>query len=361
MGLMGFIVFTNPQSLTLNRQSSILLMPAINLAINGVPLTISSRDPGVTELFADYFSYYHPQLSLPGEQVLDSGIQIDLRMRRELPPREKLIPASAELFSQTGLVGLWRERERAQFYFDLAVAAYRVDVETGMITGLITPAAQVYPHILANTYTLFPLLLMLRSRSLYHLHAAAIVSPENQLWLVCGAPRAGKTTLTTALGLAGWRPVSDDSLLLGFDGDTAQLTAFKKYFHLGDEVLNRWPELSGITRHHQYLDRTCVGGLEFFDSVELAETNFERVDFIILPQITDQPISRLIPMRKSEALLKLAEQSMFFQLWPEHVERQWRGLSDLARQADCYTLLAGADLLTDPRRSAEVLGSSLLS
>jgi hypothetical protein len=336
-------------------------MPSISLAINGIPLTITSREPAVIELFADYFKYYKPEF-IPAEDrvdknVVNTGIAIDLRMRSELPRREMLIPATAALFAQTGVVGLWRERSRERFYFDLSVAAFRVDVETGQIIGLVTPAAMTYPHILANTYTFFPLLLLLRARGFHHLHAAGVVSPDNRLWLICGAQRAGKTTLTTALGLAGWRPISDDSLLLSFDGTTARLNAFKKYFHLGNELLARWPQLGAMTSRHQYLDRTCVEGLEFFATREFAETKFERVDYIIIPQIVETPESHLAPIQKSEALLKLAEQSMFFQLWPEHTELQWRGLTQAAQTAKCYRLLAGADLLADPGRAAEVLTS----
>ena len=242
-----------------------------------------------------------------------------------------------------------------RFYFDLGVAAFRVDVATGRAIGLVTPQAMEYPHILANTYALFALLLLLRARRLYHLHAAAIVSPDDKLWLICGAQRAGKTTLTTALGLAGWRPVSDDSLLVGRDEQSAWVTPLKKYFHVGDELLGRWPQLGSIERHHQYLDRTCVGGLEFFGTRELAETKFRRIDHIILPQIVNEPVSRIESLLRSEALLRLAEQSMFFQLWREHTAQQWKWLNDLAAQAQCHRLFSAADVLTSPDNAALAL------
>lgn len=283
-------------------------------------------------------------------------------MRDRLPPNEILIPATAELYSQTGVVTLWRDARSSageRFYFHLGVAAFRVEIGSGTATGLITPQAMEYPHILANTYALFALLLLLRSRSLYHLHAAAIVSPRDELWLICGAQRAGKTTLTTALGLAGWRPVSDDSLLVGRDGNSAWLMPLKKYFHLGDELLTHWPQLSGIRRHHQYLDRTCVGGLEFFGTRELADTKFRRIDHIVLPQIVPDFASRVDSLPPSEALLRLAEQSMFFQLWREHTAQQWRSLNELAAAATCHRLFSAADVLDDARTAARVLDQTV--
>lgn len=364
-------------------------MPAITLAICGNQISISARSPRLIRLFADYFSYYTPISFAPNDQSplsakREPALQIELKMRELLPPRERLIPASAELVSQTGVVGFWQEKgagrqgdeatgraesairiknlgpqsaiseARGRFFFDLEVAAFRVDVEAGKAVGLVTPQAMVYPHILANTYALFALLLMLRSRRLYHLHAAAIVSPADELWLICGAQRAGKTTLTTGLGLAGWRPVSDDSMFVGKDESSSFLTPLKKYFHIGDELLSRWPLLAGIAKHHQYLDRTCVGGLEFFKTRELAENRFRKIDHIVLPQIVNEQVSRIEPLQRSKALLRLAEQSMFFQFWRDHTARQWQWLNDLAANAKCHRLLSGADVLSDPH-SVELL------
>lgn len=340
-------------------------MPALTLAICGNQISISARAPRLIRLFADYFRYYDPQIFTSDAAPAlwadhDSALKIELKMRDRLPPRQVLIPPSASLFSQTGVVSLWREDGSAvgeRFFFDMGVAAFRVDIGQGTATGLVTPQSLEYPHILANTYALFALLLLLRSHKVYHLHAAAIVSPRNELWIVCGAQRAGKTTLTTALGLAGWRPVSDDSLLLGRDQNSAWLTPLRKYFHLGDELLHRWEGLAGIKQHHQYLDRTCTGGLEFFKTLGLAQTTFRRIDHIVLPQIIHEPISRIEPLHRSETLLRLAEQSMFFQLWRDRTAEQWQVMNELTASARSHRLFSAADVLADPQIAARVLQS----
>ncbi len=170
-------------------------MPAITLAICGNQILISARSPRLIRLFADYFSYYSPLLFTPNDQPPFSAkhgsvLQIELKMRDQMPSREVLIPATAELVSQTGVVSLWQEKGAGRgsvirstqsaigeaigrYFFDLGVAAFRVDVEAGKGIGLVTPEAMEYPHILANTYALFALLLMLRSRRLYHLCSLA--------------------------------------------------------------------------------------------------------------------------------------------------------------------------------------------
>ncbi|MFN0086821.1 MAG: hypothetical protein ACKVX9_15630 [Blastocatellia bacterium] len=335
----------------------------VELAIGHVPIIISARSSFLVRLFADYFRYYDPRVgrSDPGalgerNAGLPGAVRLDLKLRRELP-RDRLFPAEAELISRTGVVRMLRERTATgeRFYFDLEGAAFRVEPEAGRATGLVTEEALRYPHILANTYALFAVLLLLRARGLYHLHAAAVVSPRDELWLICGAPRAGKTTLATALGLAGWRPISDDSLLVSNLDGHPRLTALKKYFHIGDALFERWEALQSLARHRRNLDRTCAEALEFFGTRPLADAAFDRVDHLLLPRISNEARSRLEPLPRSLALLKYAEQSMFLQLWPEHTERQWKALTALTRTASCHRFLSGPDILADPARAAEAL------
>ncbi|MGH9846569.1 MAG: hypothetical protein ACREEM_48340, partial [Blastocatellia bacterium] len=325
------------------------LMPSIELVICGVPILVSADSARLVRLFADYFRYYDPRIH---HSVATSAgaLNIELCLRRELPPREKLIPALATLVAQTGIARFWRDAalQGERFYFDFGAAVFRVEPELDRAVGLITPQAFELPHVLANTYTLFPLLLLLRSRRVYHLHAAAVLSPRDELWLLCGSQRSGKTTLTTALGLAGWRPISDDSVLIHFDGASPRLGALKKYFHVSNELLERWGGLREITRHHQYLDRTCIDGLGFFGTTSLAFRSFEEIDCIVLPQIVRDQTTGLAPIAKSEALLKLAEQSVFFQIWPDHTQLQWQALTNLAHTASSYRFLSGAEILRNP-------------
>ena len=188
-------------------------MPSLELVICGVPILVSTRSARLVRLFADYFRYYDPQIN-HAIATPAGALKIELRLRRELPAWERLIPAEATLVSQTGIARFWRDGapQGERFYFDFGAAVFRVEAEAGRAIGLIAPEAFELPHILANTYTLFPLLLLLRSRRVYHLHAAAVLSPDDGLWLLCGSQRSGKTTLASALGLAGWRPLSDDSI-----------------------------------------------------------------------------------------------------------------------------------------------------
>ncbi|HKX32551.1 MAG TPA: hypothetical protein VJ302_32995 [Blastocatellia bacterium] len=346
-------------------------MDTISLAICGVPITIVADSPELTDHFAKYFRYYRPQVRPSSDDASNAGrdpLRIELKFLDGPALPAGLIPPQAKLFSQIGLVGLWREKlerpegqggpAREQFYFDLECAVFRVDPEAGEVTGVISRSALSSPQFLADSGLWLPLLLLLRSRGIYHLQAAAAVSPGGRLWLIAGAPRAGKTTLTLALGLAGWRPISDDSLLVGFNGSTAHITALKKEFRVEEGLFRRWQFRPGRRPGPQDPEPDLLGGLELFETLELADAVFERVDYLVLPQLVKESESRLAPVAESEALLRLAEQSLFFQCWREHVERQWQSLLNLARRASCYRLWAGPDLLDHPRRIAELFGAA---
>ena len=326
-------------------------MATIDLVLSGVPLQISTSSARLTSLFLDYFRYYSPINSDSAPSAV--AVRLELDICQELPP----LPDSAHLIARTGVLQFWEE-SAGIYLFHTGVAAFRVDVARQCATGWVVAAAFDFPHILANTYAMFPLLLLLRSQRRYHLHAAALISPRGRLWLITGSQRSGKTTLTTALGLAGWRPISDDSLvLLAGEADRGfRIESLRKYFHLGDALLERWSGLAGIVRHHQYLDRTCVGGLEFFDSQREAEHGWPRVDYVLRPQITGREQSRLVGIPASEVLLTLAEQSVFLQLWRDQTVEQWRLLEGLVSEAKGCRLDSGLDLLEDPALAARVLG-----
>ncbi|MDX2043112.1 MAG: hypothetical protein SF097_17970 [Acidobacteriota bacterium] len=85
-------------------------MPAITLAICGKQISVSARSQRLIRLFADYFRYYSPSdTDFPVQPSESPLLYLELRMRDGLPTRERLIPPTAELFSQTGVLSMWRE------------------------------------------------------------------------------------------------------------------------------------------------------------------------------------------------------------------------------------------------------------
>lgn len=340
-------------------------MPAFELTLAGIPLQIVSPAPQLTALLADYFRYYAPQII---NDVTDDAaiagfpaLQLALELRETLPAPAEALAEAAQLVAQNGEVRLWQASSAVEtasldrFYFHAGAAAFLVDVPARRIWGYVNRVALAYPRVLANTYTLFPLLLLLRAQGVYHLHAAAALSPRGKLCLFPAASRAGKTTLTTALGLAGWQPLADDSVFLQFSAGQPLLTPLRKEFHLTESLLTAWPALELLAVRQRYFGRACVEALEFFQTEALAAQTFQRVAAFILPQIAADEPSHCAPLAASVALLKLAEQSVFLQIWRDHTARQFKLLSQLVQGAACYEFKSGPDLLRDPLAAVQRL------
>lgn len=341
-------------------------MPAIEFTLAEIPVQLNSISTVLTDLLADYFHHYQPRIcpTLISANP-NQAVRLTLELCEALPARESLLSGAARLFSHTGVIRLWHnlnegQAESSQFYFDAGVAAFHLDTSAGCGTGYITSAALEMPRVLANTYTLFPLLLLLRARGVYHLHAAAVRSPDGQLCLFPGTPRAGKTTLITALGLAGWQPLADDSLLLDMQGGAVRCWPLRKEFHLDEQLLAQWPQLAAAPVRHRYGARVCVEALEFFGTQELAQQSFTKVDAVVLPQISEAAQSGLETLPASAALLKLAEQSVYLQLWREHTARQFEGLAQLMRTARTLRFHSGHDVLRQPQTAAAILQAGLI-
>ncbi len=330
-------------------------MPTIEFTLAAVPIRLTSNSSELTDLLATYFRYYQPRLVNEAQTDKQSTNPLILKLDfcDVLPARQTLLTPNAALFSHTGVIQLWHDAE--VFFFEMGAAAFFVEPEVSRATGYLTPAALAYPRIVANTYTMLALMLLLRARSVYHLHAAAVLTPGGKLCVIPAAPRAGKTTLATALGLAGWQPVSDDSLLLEAGDAPSNLMPLRKEFHLDEQLLVRWPDLARAEVRQRYLGRACVEALEYFGTVVLAERQYTQIDYVIVPQISGELHSRLELLSPSEALLRLAEQSMFLQLWRDHTARHFAALVALMQSAQAYQLWCGTDVLEDPHAAAAVL------
>lgn len=328
-------------------------VPVFPFKICGLPLTISTSSVPLLQLYAEYFRYYSSD-SLPNAAAL----KLRLRVTKSLPNPKHLIPATAEFVARSGPVSFWRwqDQGREQFFFQTDITSFRVEPRRGTAIGIISEAAFQAPHLLANTYTFAILLLMLRWHGQYHLHTAAVISPQKSLYLICGAQRAGKSTLTAALAVSGWQAISDDGILLqAAKAGHAEAYAFKRDFHIAAELLRKWEGLHKAVSRHNYFDRACVDALELFQTKSLAEQPVMHPARVIFPQITGERKSRLEAMPPSEAIHRLIEQCVYFPLWREHTQQQMNLLTTFVRGASFLRLLAGTDIWENPLCAGDLL------
>ena len=332
-------------------------MPTLQFQLNRQPVTIIAPDAALLGHYAEYFRYYAVE-----EARAESAAQpLTLALRHTsvlvFPAVEQL-----EKLAETGIVSLWRSLVAPveTLWLRAGDTTFEICPATGCATGYLDAEAVGLPPILTNTYSLFALLLLLRWRGVYHLHAAAVLTPAGQCCWLAGAQRSGKTTLVTALGLAGWQPLADDSLLLEWRDGQAVWQPLRKAFHVGLDALAHWQtRCTGLMTQPRYLERHSVAALEFFRTQTLAEQTFSTVEALLFPQVQAARLTAGAPLAPSEALRRLAEQSTFFPLWRKHTNLQFQALSHFASNAKSFNVVAGADVLDEPERVAAKLRTLL--
>ena len=330
-------------------------MPAIQFHFHGSLIIIAADDAQWLAHYEEYFRAYAPVPSFHAPATTDDALRLELRAANLA---KRPVESQLERLAQTGVVSLWRSLTAPEtLWLYASETTFEIHPQAGLAMGYLDAQALAMPPILTNTYSLFALLLLLRWRGVYHLHAAAAQLPDGRSCWIAGAQRSGKTTLVTALGLAGWKPLADDSLLLTWRAGQVVWQPMRKAFHLGNDVLDRWlARLNGLNAQPHYLDRHSVAALEFFHTQQLAAQSYSTVDLVLFPQVQPPAQTRITPLAASEALRRLAEQSTFFALWKDQTARQWQALlkaTTTARCFDqCFEMMTGEDVLTAPERVA---------
>lgn len=191
------------------------------------------------------------------------------------------------------------------------------------------------------------LLVALRERRLFELHAAAARVPEGT-WLVTGASGAGKTSAALSLAHAGGALLGDDKVVLG-DG---VLHAFPRPFHVGAASLPLAPpgvnEAPPPDNQKRPMDLFARRKVAFAPAAPFP-------DLVACVGIGPAPTSwSAIP--REEALGQLVEASAT--AWVPGVpfrDENLARLGALASRARTVRLTLGPDALKDPRRAADVL------
>ncbi|MEE8410200.1 MAG: hypothetical protein V3T05_11385 [Myxococcota bacterium] len=120
------------------------------------------------------------------------------------------------------------------------------DVETGDVTVWAPSETWLGDATVVRTLVPVALLMHLARAGMFFAHAAAVVDPRGEGWLILGPGGGGKSTTAYALVRRGWSVVSDDGVLLRMADDGVEALAFMDGFHLAYEQRKLFPELRFI-------------------------------------------------------------------------------------------------------------------
>lgn len=232
-----------------------------------------------------------------------------------------------------------------------------VDSNRGCASCWIAPTFWCYSLAEQRDFFMRGLLLLLRSKKHYGLHANGVVK-ENAGMLVVGPSGRGKTTLTLSLVQAGWRYLGDDVTVLHETSVGVEALAFQQGFACTSQTTEFFPQLPtamaqslDTVRQKQWLP------LDTYQATQLSTACSPQV--LLFPTIVDADESRLVPLNETQTLLGLMEQSAALFIEADAAAQQMTMLQQLGRQARGYQLLAGRDVYMNPAAVAARLGELL--
>jgi len=192
----------------------------------------------------------------------------------------------------------------------------------------------------------------MRQCGLYELHAAGVISPSGQGVLIIGPSGSGKSNLAAQLASAGWRYLSDDSLLLLSRDGLVHTHALRRIFALTHDIFS-------------------ATGVDKSDSLEVTVAPFDPLKKrfeparvfpgqfaqsctprkLLFSRIEGAPSSRMQLLNRAETMSRLIRMCPWACYDKTTAEAHLKVLGELARQTDGFELFAGADLLNSERAS----------
>lgn len=197
----------------------------------------------------------------------------------------------------------------------------------------------------------------LRRCGFLDLHAGGVVKPDGEGVLVIGPSGSSKSTLTMQLAAAGWKYLSDDTLLIYENNGAIEARALRRMFALTDETLDVFKYLrvpasaiAPLDPLKTYFEPDEVFPRAFRASCKPAALFFSRV----INEISGTRI-----LSRAETFAQLLRMCPWACYDKPTARNHLKVLSDLARQARGFELSVGPDLFGQPEKTSHYLTAQL--
>ena len=313
-------------------------------ALAGRFILIETTDAPIRDLFSHHFAAWH--IERIEEQVSDDPrVTISIACGAAPPHPEHLEPfavaqggicytdANSYFFSNNGSV------------VEATTAAPRVQV--WLAENCLNDGVAMAQLIFNATMT------ALRRCALYELHAAGVVNPDGGGVLVIGPSGSSKSTLATQLAAAGWKYLSDDTLLLYENGGGIEARALRRVFAVTNETFDVFDNLQLPAPTIAPFDPTKLR----FEPDAVFPQGFSlscRPTSLFFSRLTNEKSStrRLSPAETLTKLLRMCPWACYDKATARN---HLQVLSDLARQARGFDLSVGRDLFGQPEKTSDYL------
>jgi hypothetical protein len=190
--------------------------------------------------------------------------------------------------------------------------------------------------------TSFAVCAALRRFGVFELHAAGVVAPDtNGGVLIVGPSGSGKSTLTLELAKAGWGYLSDDELLLSTAGEEVEARGFRSFFAVAPTAGAVGPGAL----------KTCFEPAGVFASPAVPRI---VPRFLLFASVSGERETQMRKLDQTETMTRLIRACPWATYDAAIADRNLKLLSQLARQATGFELLAGTDLL-EPGAASRII------
>ncbi len=220
-----------------------------------------------------------------------------------------------------------------QLWSDCAGQAW-LDVRAG--AGVAHLWATDARWLISHPLLTIALVELLKRRSLFALHAAAMATADGAVVLFPGASGAGKTTLALGLLRLGWGFLGDDMVFLNED----MVLGFPDEVDVSDDTVALFPDL-GPALHRPPAGGRAKRPLLVEDAFDAAPVRRGRPAAVVLPQVGAGCESRLTPMGPDDALVALAPNVLLTDAVASQAHLD--ALGALVRSVPCFSLETGRD------------------
>jgi hypothetical protein len=322
-------------------------------SVAGRFICVEADESEAALLFRRYFSGWHVSaLEGPVEAEPDATIVV------AGPGGVPAAPRGLEEFETAG--GGVCHTDGRTYFFESNGSAVRVSAESPRRVEVWFGASPAARERAAMARLIFDAsMTALRRCGLFELHGAGLVEPESgEGVLVVGPSGSGKSTLATQLANAGWRYLSDDSLLLHDSGALVEARALRRQFAVTGPTV-----AAGVLQGFE--DRLAEPApfdplKRRFEPQEVFPDRFKESCVpraIFFPTVTHEESSGSRGLTQAETMRKLLRVSPWACYDRPAAAAHLGVLAGLARQAAGYELRAGTDLMGDAAHASRLIGA----
>lgn len=319
-------------------------------SLGPLTLNVHSAHAAQQELLAACWAQLFRVIPVSTPETVADDETVMLTLSSSLPAVRYEEPPAA----QFGATAIWATEQG----FHIACGPSGITVHQAHATGYIAAEFWARPLVEQRDFWQRIFFLLSRSANCHLLHANALLPPDPAVSagvLLVGDCGSGKTTLTMSLLAAGWRYVTDDSVLLQPTAAGVMTHAVRRGFAATQQTAAAWPWLQPALAAGVSLNpwKTLVELDPLYPARYVPSC---RPGLILFPTIADATQSTLLPLKRLECFTTLIGQPRSGLLVEPATTGTLLALyQTLAEQCRGYQLAAGMDVFQEPARVSALL------